>query len=326
MSHRLSPGLVRGARSRCQWAVALVSILSLILTAQLAPATPPLFDKERLAAVGDKDKDKDEKEYPKTDPLKFLDKFGNPQGGDLGLSKDGEFKGKKILVWGNLKGEHHQIFKDVNPMWQALRKRGFAVQLADGDFPRDILPEFDQFWLFSYDQPDNLKEADMKALDKFATAGKGVYLLTDNEPYTVQVNLMAKRWFDAEIKGNYHGTQIGFIKARKLSEAVLAKFNGTFAIAEEDHPLLTGVNFIYEGITISHFAETKKLRVVMRGSDGKTLVGVSNVPGMRVVLDCGYTRYFFDEKNPDTSFINATAGTLRFGENVAAFLQGKEKR
>lgn len=312
-----------------------IACLSIALTPLPVRAGPPLRVKDRLVAdLGDKEKDKDtdkakDKDEAPKDPisksLMFLDKFGNPQGGDLGLSKDGEFKGKKLLVWGHLKGEHQYVFREANPMWVALRKRGFEVQLADKEFPADILLKFDQFWLISYDQ-DNLKDADIAVLEKFVAAGKGVYLLADNEPYLAQTNVLARRWFDTDLKGSYHGTQIGFVKTRKLKEEVIKKFNGQYAI--DDHALLTGVNFVYEGITISHFAETKKLQVIMRGSDGKPLVGVSTVPGKRVIVDCGFTRYFFDERDPEgsMSFINRTAGTLRYGENVAAFLQGKEKR
>jgi len=88
-----------------------------------------------------------------------------------------------------------------------------------------------------------------------------------------------------------------------------------------------GVNFVYEGITLSHFDETPKLKVIMRASDGKPLVGVPTEKGKRVIVDCGFTRYFCDPSSPETAgYINITAGTLRYGENVAAYLMGKEKR
>ena len=84
--------------------------------------------------------------------------------------------------------------------------------------------------------------------------------------------------------------------------------------ARLDHPLLTGLNFFWEGITISHVVTTDKLETAVLASDGKCLIAVSKVPKQRVVIDCGWTRYY-------PMFINKTAGTVRLAENVAAYLQ-----
>jgi hypothetical protein len=63
----------------------------------------------------------------------------------------------------------------------------------------------------------------------------------------------------------------------------------------------------------------------MRASDNQPLIGVSKVAGQRVVIDCGYTRYTFGP-HPDAQFVNKTAGTIRFAENLAAYLMGKGKQ
>jgi hypothetical protein len=81
-----------------------------------------------------------------------------------------------------------------------------------------------------------------------------------------------------------------------------------------DHLLLTGLNFFWEGVTISHVVTTDKLERVVLASDGKCLIALSKVKGQRVVIDCGWTRYY-------PMFSTKTAGTVRLAENVAAYLQ-----
>jgi hypothetical protein len=91
----------------------------------------------------------------------------------------------------------------------------------------------------------------------------------------------------------------------------------------DDHPLLAGVNFLFEGITVSNVTKSDKLDVALRASDGQALVVVSKVPGQRVVIDCGFTRYCHGP-DPRVSYILKTAGTVRLGQNIAAYLAGKD--
>lgn len=74
--------------------------------------------------------------------------------------------------------------------------------------------------------------------------------------------------------------------------------------------------------------DLSKGRLVDLDKFGNPLVGVSRIKNKRVIVDCGFTRYYFDPGNPDggSSFVTRTAGTVRFGENVAAYLAGKESR
>ena len=101
----------------------------------------------------------------------------------------------------------------------------------------------------------------------------------------------------------------------------MKKFGGQFEVA--DHALLTGVNFLFEGITVSHVAKSEKLDAALKASDGQTLIAVSNVPGQRVVIDCGFTRYCHGPE-ARVSYIMKTPGTVRLGQNIAAYLAGKD--
>jgi hypothetical protein len=146
-------------------------------------------------------------------------------------------------------------------------------------------------------------------------------LLANNDPFTNEADELAKRLYGAGVSGNYPGQKIAFVKQRELSADTIHKFKGAYEV--DDHALLTGVNFVYEGITISNVGVSDKLEVAMKASDGKPLMAVSRVPGHRVVIDCGFTRYCHGA-NEETSFILKTAGTLRLAQNIAAYLAGKD--
>ena len=123
------------------------------------------------------------------------------------------------------------------------------------------------------------------------------------------------------MSGNYVADKIAYVRGRGLTAAEIRKFGGKYEV--DDHSLLTGVNFLYEGITVSNVSKSDKLQTALKASDGQTLVAVSKVPGQRVVIDCGFTRYCHGP-TPRTSYILKTAGTIRLAQNIAAYLAGKD--
>ena len=82
---------------------------------------------------------------------------------------------------------------------------------------------------------------------------------------------------------------------------------------------------VYEGVSVGGvtIAKGKPLEVVLVSSDGQPLVAVSKAPKRRVVIDCGATRYWYSPA-AFQNVIDKTAGGLRLGENVAAYLAGKD--
>lgn len=162
-----------------------------------------------------------------------------------------------------------------------------------------------------------LDEAAYTAIVNFVTAGKGLCLLSDDEPFTVESNELARRLFGVGVGGNYRGDQVAVVRNRKLAPAEVRKFGGQYEVA--DHPLLTGVNFVFEGITVSHVGMSDRLEVALKASNGQAILAVSKVPGQRVVIDCGFTRYCHGPTER-TSYIQKTAGTVRLGQNIAAWL------
>lgn len=298
-----------------------------------------------------------------------LDKFGNPVGPTIGLGKDGEFKGKKLLFWCAFENAGRVFFHQSNPLWKALEAKGFVVSPVFGKFNPAWLKEADQLWIVSSGRfeipggltPDllvdavsllppelvpsgftvqeyqfvvkatldvalstrhQLDEKAYKAIEDFVKAGKGLCLLAEDEPFTAEADELARRLFGARVSGNYIADKTAGVRGRVLVPEVAAKFRPHFEV--DAHPLLTGVNHVFEGITVSNVSKSDKLDVAMRASDGKTLLAVSKVAGQRVVIDCGFTRYCHGPTER-TSYIQKTAGTVRLAQNIAAYLAGKDK-
>jgi hypothetical protein len=162
-----------------------------------------------------------------------------------------------------------------------------------------------------------LDERAYRAIVDFVKSGKGLCLLADDEPFTTEANELAKRLFGSGVSGNYLADRVAYVRDHGLTPGDVKKFGGQFEV--EHHALLTGVNFLFEGITVSHIAKSEKLDVALKASDGKTLIAVSNVSGQRVVIDCGFTRYCHGPE-PRVSYIQKTPGTVRLGQNIAAYL------
>ena len=181
------------------------------------------------------------------------------------------------------------------------------VELNVGDAAVTISPAF------------RLTDADYKAIVAFVKAGKGLCLLSDNDPFTYESNELGRRLLNVTVRGNYQGEKIAYVRERNLDNAQVQKYKGDYPVP--DHPLLTGVNFVYEGITISH-PSASKLEVALPASTGQPVIAVSKEPGLRVIIDCGFTRYCHGP-NDDVSFILMTAGTTRLAQNMAAYLAGK---
>ena len=275
---------------------------------------------------------------PKEPPVKpnpnfimALDIFGNPQGKEVGLARPAEFLGKKIIAWWNPKQQGKYILRKDNPLWASLRDKGFDVRVETGTFQVDWLKQCDQLWLFSginigdeNTPPSGMNPFVYNAIVEFVSAGKGLYLLADDAPHCIdEANYLAKLLFGCQISGNDPGQKTAFIASRKLSPEQIQKYNGHYAA--RDHLLFTGVNFIYEGVSISTFSPSPKLNLVLQSSVKKPLIAVSGVRGQRVVLDCGFTKYYYDDVDPQMNYITRTAGTLQFANNVAAYLAGKDR-
>ncbi|MEX0818164.1 MAG: hypothetical protein WD070_01185, partial [Pirellulaceae bacterium] len=268
-----------------------------------------------------------------------LDKFGNPVGAH-GLAADGAFRGKRLLLWGGSSGPG-PIFASTNPLLAMLKQKGFEVQIQQRAFDPAWLNQVDQLWIFS-GPSSQLTPDHARMIEAFVKGGKGLYLVADNAPFTAEADLIGKQMFGVSVEGDYAGTKTIAVRQeldgknqpsrnqasrgtppRSSKADLLNKLPGLGATIQNsqvshfvrDHALLTGINYIYEGITISHLSPNDQLETVLLASDGQILASVAKDKRLRLIVDCGYTRYF-------PEYINETAGTLRYAENVAAYLMG----
>jgi hypothetical protein len=192
-----------------------------------------------------------------------------------------------------------------------------------------------------------MRPEDCKAVEAFVEKGKGLYLVADNEPYLQEANLLAKQLFGAGLSGNYAGDKLVAVDdsrvdddrggqaqpdRRRRSDAQGAppqsraklpnlgqRMGQIVSHAVARHAILTDINCIYEGATISHINGTDRLEVFLTASDGQALAAVASDRRQRVVVDCGWTRYYC---TPPYNFVTKTAGTIRYAENIAAYLAG----
>lgn len=278
-----------------------------------------------------------------------FDRFGNRLGSNLGLGSTKEFSGKRILVWSPCDEVVSNVFPQTNPLWQALVAKGFTVRLETGRFDPAWLRTAHQVWILAGRSP-GMDDAGYAAIVAWIKQGKGLYLASDNEPYLADANVLTQRLWGVTISGSYDGQKTVQVRQRDLAGStpgqgpraalptlgdtapanagsaeipvnlpgraarIQAVQNASHVV--ESHALLTDIDFLYEGITISHLSPNDKLHTVLVASDGQILAGVSKARGERVVVDCGWTRYY-------TTYVAETAGTLRYAENIAAYLMGK---
>lgn len=270
-----------------------------------------------------------------------LDKFSNPIGTTYGLADEGEFKGQRILVWTAESEIIREIVNPTNPLWVHLRKKGFDIRREEVTFQREWLDEADQLWLFS-GQREVLNANDYDAIVRFVRCGGGLYLCGDNAPYVVESNAIGDRLYNTEFSGGYIGRRLIAVRGQGITWTDYARIQGAPALKAatpgaaarveiirraghyvDQHAILTGINFLFEGITVSHFQRTNRLKEVLMASNRQPLAGVSARKWERVVIDCGSTRYFSLGPKPP---VKETAGTLRYAENIAAYLAGKDDK
>jgi hypothetical protein len=77
----------------------------------------------------------------------------------------------------------------------------------------------------------------------------------------------------------------------------------------------TGLETVYEGITIATISENESLQPLIYGSEGNLVTAVYEKNGKRAILDGGFTRLYYKWE---------TAGTDRYVKNAAAWLVNME--
>ena len=231
------------------------------------------------------------------------DKYGNPEGTKYDLAKNEAFKGNKIAVL-HLYTKENFDFKLPS---KALEEKGFKIHSWTkgpdiGEF-RSVLDEACQLWLISTSN-NQLNNDHLKAIKNFFDSGRGIYIWGDNEPYYAEANYVTQELFGIIMEGNVPGEQI--VHPQK----------GREGSGYKEHLITTGIEHLYEGITIATIQESSTLEPLMYGSAGNLLIAIYDRDGKRAIIDGGFTRLYNKWD---------TAGTGRYVKNAAAWLVNHER-
>jgi hypothetical protein len=238
------------------------------------------------------------------------DTFGNVDGPEYDLSPDGTFAGQNIAVLQLYSGEG---FTFAAPR-AALQRKGFTVHIwtampTVADFEAQLGLSC-QLWVIS-GPVVSLTPAHIAVVQKMVDSKKGLFIWADNDPYTADANLLLRgltQTSELSINGNFMGDTV-------LKEA--AAFGD---VGFSSHLLTTGLESLYEGITISSVAGPKaQHRAIIHSSDGKVVTACHDRRETRIMIDGGYTRLMEDRWA-------RTAGTARFVTNAACWLFNFEGR
>jgi hypothetical protein len=234
-----------------------------------------------------------------------VDKHGNAQGNKYDLAVDGAFEGETITVLHFYTGEGFDFSLPKN----ALKEKGFSVYryIDNPPSPEELeksLEKSCQLWLIS-SNVQKLTEAHLVVIKKFFDAGHGVYIWGDNEPYYADANYVAEYLIGTKMLGNLPGNEVVGLNENKSNIGLTP-----------GHLISTGLENIYEGITIATIQKNTALNPLIYGHEGNLVAATYENNGKRLILDGGFTRLYvaWDE-----------AGTGRYVKNAAAWLVNYER-
>ena len=232
------------------------------------------------------------------------DQYGNASGSEYDLIEDGSIIEAKVVVL--------NLCPDVN-LYQpkaALERKGFTLfELRDCAALSEQLVDAAELWIIS-DSHQHLTPEALDAIEAFFHDGRGLYIWGDNSPYFVDANLILQRLFDVAMFGNSQGDQVvSMLNAGKTSGLV------------PGHLVTTGLNTIYEGITIAEVPTTELLRPLVYGSNGRVVTAYFDDDGRRAIVDGGFTRLYhkWESAGTDRYIVNAAAWLL----NIERFDEGR---
>ena len=233
------------------------------------------------------------------------DSFGNAAGNQHDLAVDGAFDGQTVAVLHFYTGEGF----DFSLPKKALAEKGFSVYrwMNAPPSPEELeqkLKQACQLWIISGSQ-QLLTPKHLDVIQRFFDSGKGVYIWGDNEPYYADANAVAQRLLGTQMLGNVMGDQVVGLQKSPGTKGLLPR-----------HLLTTGLEFIYEGITIATVQQNQTLTPLIYGSAGNLVTALYDRNGKRAILDGGFTRLFLKWD---------TAGTGRYVKNAAAWLVNVER-
>jgi len=237
------------------------------------------------------------------------DYYGNAQGNQYDLAVDGAFEGETVAViqlYGSFSFDEPEA---------ALKEKGFSVYRWIGNPPsaKDLetaLEKSCELWIIS-DSYQKLTAEHLKVIKKYFDDGHGVYIWGDNDPYYADANYVAQELIGVSMHGNLDGGQnVGLMKGDMYSD------KPNLVGLMPNHLITTGLQNVFEGITIATIDANNYLTPLIYGSAGNLVTAVYEKDGKRLILDGGFTRLYCSWE---------TAGTGRYVKNAAAWLVNYEK-
>lgn len=232
------------------------------------------------------------------------DRYGNAQGNNHDLAVDGAFDGQTVAVI-----QLYTMAFDFSLPRAALKEKGFSVYRWANrpPSPEELeagLAKASQLWVIATDQ-QMLTPAHVAVIKKFFEAGHGVYIWGDNAPYYADANVLAQALFGTTMQGDLMGDQVVPVEAKPGEPGLLP-----------NHLLTTGLEHIYEGITIATIQPSRTLKPLIYGSADNLVAAYYDQDGRRAILDGGFTRLYNKWD---------TAGTARYVKNAASWLVNAER-
>ncbi|MBA2664913.1 MAG: hypothetical protein H0U74_21675 [Bradymonadaceae bacterium] len=233
------------------------------------------------------------------------DAHGNPHSPKYDLAVDGAFEGQTVAV---LQLYVDSAF-DFSLPRAALAEKGFSVYrwIKEPPSPEELekqLAKACQLWVIS-DSSRKLNEGHLKVIKKFFDSGRGVYIWGDNEPYYADANYVAEALLGVTMSGNLPGQQVVSVQEQSGKKGFML-----------NHDITTGLEFLYEGVTIATIAPNPHLTPLIHGSADNLVAAIYDRDGKRAVLDGAFTRLYVSWD---------TAGSGRYVKNAASWLVNYER-
>ncbi len=234
-----------------------------------------------------------------------VDRYGNAEGNQYDLAVDGAFDGETITVLHLYVGEGF----DFHLPKAALKEKGFSVYryIDNPPSPEELeksLEKSCQLWIIS-SNIQKLNDGHLKVIKKFFDAGHGVYIWGDNDPYYADANYAAEYLIGTKMLGNLPGNQVVGLNNKNKNIGITPK-----------HLITTGMEYVYEGITIATIQNAAGLNPLIYGHEGNLVAATYEKDGKRLIIDGGFTRLYISWD---------AAGTGRYVKNAAAWLVNYEQ-
>ena len=233
------------------------------------------------------------------------DEFGNPEGRafDLGGGDEDRIRGERILLYQCAIIDGPVAEKELQRL---LAERGLTLDVrreprhGDCDLTGQVLSQYTQLWFVSGRTP-TLSAQQVQMIGDFVSAGNGLAIWADNEPYYADANLLAEALIGTRFSGNK--------KADRVMVPGPQRSPGCFV----EHQLTQGVNNLYEGITICTIHPATGVTILGQSHDGQLCLGCYEDENRRIVLDTGFTKLYADR-------LHRSAGLGRYLSNIAFWL------